>query len=166
MSTSLPNPAQTSPSLATRYKTIRDFTERIAQPLSPEDCMIQSMADTSPIRWHMAHTTWFFETFILASKPKYQVFDEQFNFLFNSYYNTVGDQFPRPQRGFISRPGLEETRNYRRHVDQHIVEFLESGDLPAELRYQIEVGLNHEQQHQELMLTDIKHALSSNRRHP
>ena len=162
MSTSLPNPAQTSPSLATRYKTIRDFTERIAQPLSPEDCMIQSMADTSPIRWHMAHTTWFFETFILASKPKYQVFDEQFNFLFNSYYNTVGDQFPRPQRGFISRPGLEETRNYRRHVDQHIVEFLESGDLPAELRYQIEVGLNHEQQHQELMLTDIKHALSSN----
>ena len=124
--------------------------------------MVQSMPDTSPTRWHMAHTTWFFETFILRSKPGYQVFDEQFNFLFNSYYNSVGDQFPRPQRGFISRPGLEETRNYRRHVDQQVVEFLETGELPDELRYPIEVGLNHEQQHQELMLTDIKHALSSN----
>lgn len=109
----------------------------------------------------MAHTTWFFETFILGSVPGYHVFDEQFGFLFNSYYNTVGDQFPRPQRGLISRPGLSEIEDYRRHVDEHMQELFNS-ELRDDVRYAIEIGLNHEQQHQELMLTDIKHVLSCN----
>jgi ergothioneine biosynthesis protein EgtB len=152
----------TQTTLAARYQAVRDFTERIAAPLSPEDCLVQSMPDTSPTRWHMAHTTWFFETFILGSQPGYNVFDEQFKFLFNSYYNSVGDQFPRPQRGLISRPGLEKIREYRRCVDQQMVELLDSDQLPASLRYPMEVGLHHEQQHQELMLTDIKHVLSCN----
>ena len=124
--------------------------------------MVQSMPDTSPARWHMAHTTWFFETFILGSQPDYTPFDDQFQFLFNSYYNSVGDQFPRPQRGLISRPGLEKIREYRRCVDQRMVELLDSDGLPESLRYSMEVGLHHEQQHQELMLTDIKHVLSCN----
>jgi ergothioneine biosynthesis protein EgtB len=110
----------------------------------------------------MAHTTWFFETFVLASFPKYQVFDERFKYLFNSYYNAVGDQFPRAQRGTISRPGLQETLEYRRHVDNAMGEFLESAQPEERLSATIEIGLNHEQQHQELMLTDIKHALSCN----
>jgi ergothioneine biosynthesis protein EgtB len=157
----MPSTLQTETSLAQRYQSVREFTHRIAAPLSPEDCMIQSMPDTSPTRWHMAHTTWFFETFILGSQSDYQVFDERFSFLFNSYYNTVGDQFPRPQRGLISRPGLAEIRDYRHHVDQEMEELLDS-DVSDDLRHAIEVGLNHEQQHQELMLTDIKHVLSCN----
>ncbi len=150
-----------SRTLLEKYQAIRDFSDRIAQPLSPEDCMVQSMPDTSPTRWHLAHTTWFFETFVLGACPGYQNFNQRFNYLFNSYYNTVGDQFPRPQRGLISRPGLAEIRDYRRHVDQQMVEFLQS-DVPQGLQDAIEVGLNHEQQHQELMLTDIKHVLSCN----
>ena len=149
-------------SLARRYRDVRAFTERIAQPLSPEDCMVQLMPDTSPTRWHMAHTTWFFETFILASKPGYTVYNEHFRVLFNSYYNAVGDQFPRPQRGFISRPGLAEIVDYRKYVDEQMDEFLSSGDLADEFRSAVEIGLHHEQQHQELMLTDIKHVLSCN----
>lgn len=152
----------TQPDLAARYQAVREFTERIAAPLSPEDCMVQSMPDTSPARWHMAHTTWFFETFILGSQTGYKVFDDQFKFLFNSYYNSVGDQFPRPQRGLISRPGLEKIRDYRRSVDRQMVELLDADQLPTSLRYSMEVGLHHEQQHQELMLTDIKHVLSCN----
>ncbi len=149
-------------SVAQRYQAIRKFTEQIAEPLSPEDCMVQSMPDTSPMRWHMAHTTWFFETFILRPRPEYTVFDEQFSYLFNSYYNKVGDQFPRPQRGLISRPGLERIKEYRGYVDKHVCELLLTEELSGEMEYAIEVGLNHEQQHQELMLTDIKHALSCN----
>ncbi len=147
--------------LAERFQTIREFSEQIAEPLSPEDCMVQSMPDTSPTRWHLAHTTWFFETFILNQQPDYVVFNRDFGFLFNSYYNTVGDQFPRPQRGLISRPSLNQIWDYRRHVDRAMIELLRV-ELPAEVRYAIEVGLNHEQQHHELMLTDIKHALSCN----
>ena len=128
--------------------------------------MAQSMPDASPTRWHLAHTTWFFETFILGSQTGYQVFDEQFNFLFNSYYNSVGEQFPRSQRGLISRPGLEQTWKYRRHVDRLVLDLLHSGKLPESLLYPLEVGLNHEQQHQELMLTDIKHLLSCNPLNP
>ena len=156
------SPPRTKPTLAERYRAVREFTEKIAAPLSPEDCMVQSMPDTSPARWHMAHTTWFFETFILGSQADYIPFDEQFQFLFNSYYNSVGDQFPRPQRGLISRPGLAKILEYRRSIDQQMVELLDSDQLPESLRYPMEVGLNHEQQHQELMLTDIKHVLSCN----
>lgn len=149
-------------SLAKRYRDVRNFTERVSQPLSAEDCMVQSMPDASPTRWHLAHTTWFFETFILALKPGYKSFNEHFKVLFNSYYNAVGDQFPRPQRGFISRPGLAEIFDYRRHVDERINEALDSDEISDELVSAIEIGLHHEQQHQELMLTDIKHALSCN----
>ena len=154
---------QTDPkALAERYQTIRSFTDQIVEPLSPEDCMVQSMEDVSPARWHLAHTSWFFETFLLPQKPGYQVFDPQFNYLFNSYYNQVGDQFPRPQRGFVSRPDLNTIKEYRKYIDQHMLEFLADRELDDEIAYVLEVGLNHEQQHQELMLTDIKHVFSCN----
>ncbi|GIX01036.1 MAG: ergothioneine biosynthesis protein EgtB [Pirellulaceae bacterium] len=148
--------------LLKRYRQVRDFSERIRQPLSPEDCMVQSMPDVSPTRWHLAHTTWFFEQFVLSRDPEYRVFDQAYGFLFNSYYNTVGKQFPRPQRGLISRPGLADILNYRRHVDSAIEQRLQSQEIPAELLPIIEIGLQHEQQHQELMLTDIKHVLACN----
>lgn len=148
--------------LCKRYQTVRDFTSKIASPLTAEDCMIQSMPDASPIRWHMAHTTWFFETFILSENPDYVDFDPQFRYLFNSYYNSVGDQYPRSQRGAISRPGYQQTLDYRRHVDEHMRDLLKSESLSLNALQAVEIGLNHEQQHQELMLTDIKHAFSLN----
>lgn len=149
-------------SLATAYFRTRDFTDRLTRPLSAEDCMVQSMDDASPTRWHLAHTTWFFETFILKEQFGYEVYDEQFGYLFNSYYNTIGEQFPRDRRGVVSRPGLEAIRDYRRHVDQAMRDAFEAeliSDTQAEL---VQVGIQHEQQHQELILTDIKHALSCN----
>jgi ergothioneine biosynthesis protein EgtB len=148
--------------LAGKYFRVRAFSDLIIAPLSPEDCMVQSMPDASPIRWHLGHTTWFFETFVLNKRRGYREFDSQFGYLFNSYYNAVGKQFPRPQRGVISRPGLEEIKSYRQHVDKHMMQLLERGDLSDELRETVDVGLNHEQQHQELILTDIKHVLSCN----
>ncbi len=120
------------------------------------------MPDASPTRWHLAHTTWFFETFVLRSLPGYEVVHPQFEHLFNSYYNSVGTQFPRPRRGLLSRPGLHEVRDYRRVVDQRLMEFLETGKADAEQLAVIELGLHHEQQHQELILTDIKHMLAQN----
>ncbi|MEM9413613.1 MAG: ergothioneine biosynthesis protein EgtB, partial [Planctomycetota bacterium] len=148
--------------LLASYRSVRQTTDRIVAPLSPEDCMVQSMEDASPTRWHMAHTTWFFETFVLKTLPEYKVLNPKFNFLFNSYYNSIGEQFPRPQRGLISRPGLKEVRGYRDHVDRHMTELLESGHVDDALERVIKVGLHHEQQHQELILTDIKHALACN----
>jgi ergothioneine biosynthesis protein EgtB len=124
--------------------------------------MVQSMADVSPTRWHIAHTTWFFETFLLKPSGGYREFDPQFNYLFNSYYNQVGKQFPRPQRGLISRPGLSEIKRYRQHVDCAMDSLFDGGDIDSERAAVIEIGLNHEQQHQELILTDIKHVLSCN----
>lgn len=164
MSTTTPDStaAKCSTSLIDRYRAVRSFTDRIAAPLSPEDCMIQSMEDASPARWHMAHTTWFFETFVLAADPAYRDYDPLFRTLFNSYYNAVGDQFPRPNRGMISRPGVDEVRQYRAHVDAAMEALLAERALPPDLEYVIEVGLHHEQQHQELMLTDLKHAFASN----
>lgn len=148
--------------IAEQYRKVRAFTDRIVEPLSPEDCMVQSMDDVSPMRWHIAHTTWFFETFVLKKYSDYADYDPQFNYLFNSYYNTIGKQFPRPQRGFISRPGLNEIKQYRAHVDDCMQRFLQSGNYDKNVLQTIEVGLHHEQQHQELMLTDIKHVLSCN----
>jgi len=147
-----------------RYRQVRTWSEALAQPLSPEDCMLQSMADASPTRWHLAHTTWFFETFILAEAVSdYEPYHPAFSYLFNSYYNTVGKQHPRPQRGLVSRPSLEEVYAYRRHVDQAIEKLLNRGTpLNAKLAATLETGLHHEQQHQELILTDIKHALWHN----
>ncbi len=124
--------------------------------------MVQSMADVSPTRWHLAHTTWFFETFLLAEEPSYQRFDDEFHFLFNSYYNTLGEQFPREHRGLISRPGLQRIMSYRKHVDDHMLERLQQHDFAQRHAQLIEVGMQHEQQHQELILTDIKHVLSCN----
>src|SRR5574339_446773 len=140
-----------------RYMLVRDTTTALTESLSAEDCAIQSMPDASPAKWHLAHTTWFFETFVLKPQVRgYREFDPAFGYLFNSYYNAIGERHPRPERGMLSRPSLEEVRSYRQHVDRAM---LEGKDLPLDL---IELGLHHEQQHQELILTDVKHLLSRN----
>jgi len=144
--------------LAARYDAVRRATERIAEPLSAEDCAAQSMPDASPIRWHLAHTSWFFETFVLArADAGYRRFDTRFDFLFNSYYNAIGERVARPMRGKMTRPDLGEVLEYRAHVDRAVARLLEREAPPA-----LELGLNHEQQHQELMLTDLKHLLALN----
>lgn len=159
--------AKASPGCDKPYLSIRQATQALAAPLSAEDCAIQSMPDASPVKWHLAHTTWFFETFVLEPyRPGYRCFDPAYRVLFNSYYNTVGDKHPRPERGMLSRPGLEEVLAYRRHVDEAMRAMLSGAQLaawPAGVASLIELGLHHEQQHQELILTDVKHLLS---RHP
>ena len=147
-------------SLARRYRAVRAQTAALASPLSAEDCQIQSMPDASPTKWHLAHTTWFFETFVLESlRPDHRAFDQRFRVLFNSYYNSVGVQPARATRGLVSRPGLDDVRAYRSHVDAAMAAMLDGGALDAEHARVVELGLQHEQQHQELILTDIKHAL-------
>ena len=149
--------ARSETSLAQRFAAVREATRALAAPLSAEDCAIQSMPDASPTKWHLAHTTWFFETFVLErAEPDYAPFDESYRYLFNSYYNAIGERHPRPERGMLSRPALDEVLAYRRHVDEAM---LAAKNLPADL---IELGLHHEQQHQELILTDLKHLLSRN----
>ncbi len=149
-------------SLLERFLRIRERSERIAAPLSAEDCAMQTMPDVSPTRWHLAHTTWFFETFLLKEQSEFNPFNSAFESLFNSYYNALGRPFPRDRRGQISRPNLDETMHYRGHVDHAIVSLLRSGRMNADQLRVLELGLHHEQQHQELMLTDIKHVLFSN----
>jgi ergothioneine biosynthesis protein EgtB len=151
-------------SLSLRYEAVRSASERLAAPLSAEDCGVQSMEDASPTKWHLAHTSWYFETFVLESAVAgYSAFDPHFRVLFNSYYNGVGEQYARPQRGLLSRPSLDEVLAYRRHVDRHMLDVLAKGpDLDAGLLDVIRIGLHHEQQHQELIVTDLKHALSLN----
>lgn len=151
-----------APDLLAQYTTTRALTEHLVETLSPEDCQVQSMTDVSPTRWHLAHTTWFFETFVLGAGGDHRLYDERYPALFNSYYNAVGPQFPRPERGFVTRPGLGEVLEYRAYVDRHMQALLASGDLEPERAAVIELGLNHEQQHQELILTDIKHVFSCN----
>ena len=150
---------------ASRYRDVRQLTEALCEPLEPEDYVVQSMPDASPTKWHLAHTSWFFETFVLTpSLPGYRPFNPQYGFLFNSYYNAVGDRLARPRRGILSRPPIAEIFAYRRHVDEHIARFLDrtnEADLQAVLPV-LELGLHHEQQHQELLLTDIKHAFGCN----
>jgi ergothioneine biosynthesis protein EgtB len=158
-------PANSTEHLASRYLAARQMTERLAQPLSAEDCQVQSMPDASPVKWHLAHTTWFFETFVLLpNAPGYDVFHPAFRYLFNSYYNAVGDRLPRPRRGLLTRPGLGEALAYRSAVDRCMESYLESAgeSLAPEVAAVIELGIQHEQQHQELILTDIKHALAQN----
>ncbi|QDT70338.1 Iron(II)-dependent oxidoreductase EgtB [Planctomycetes bacterium MalM25] len=153
--------------MPSNYQRVRRFSERLAETLTPEDSTLQSMPDASPAKWHLAHTTWFFETFLVGrfdrEQSGYQAVDPAYAVLFNSYYNTVGEQFPRAQRGLISRPTLGEALDYRKRVDE-AVERLEAQALfdEPEVRGILEVGLHHEQQHQELLLTDIRHALSQN----
>ncbi len=151
--------------MAARYTAVRAGSEHLAAPLSPEDQILQSMPDASPTKWHLAHTTWFFETFLLQKfSPQYTPFHPDFGFLFNSYYHTVGAMHARPRRGLLSRPSVEEVRAYRAHVDKAMRQLIDTvaGDQWADVSYLVTVGLNHEQQHQELLLTDIRHAFSMN----
>jgi ergothioneine biosynthesis protein EgtB len=144
-----------------RFRAVRADSRALAAPLSDADATVQSMPDASPAKWHLAHTTWFFETMLL--KPNvagYRVFDEAYNFLFNSYYETVGARHPRPKRGLITRPSLNEILAYRAHVDAAMEAFI--GDADQGVADLIELGLNHEQQHQELLLTDILHLFAEN----
>ncbi|NEX61683.1 ergothioneine biosynthesis protein EgtB [Noviherbaspirillum galbum] len=148
--------------LIARFQAVRQHTVSLAEPLSPEDCCVQSMPDASPVKWHLAHTTWFFETFILETEERhFRPFHAAFRVLFNSYYNGVGDKHPRPQRGMLTRPALGEVLAYRRNVDERITALLDARPDDA-LRALVETGLQHEQQHQELILTDVKHMLSHN----
>src|SRR6516225_8071221 len=149
------------------FMKVRNETERRAAPLSPEDQVVQSMPDASPAKWHRAHVTWFFEQFLLRPfAPFYRPFDERFAYLFNSYYVAAGPRHARPQRGLITRPGVAETTAYRAHVDAAVVELIETTPEPERVFQTVEVGLHHEQQHQELMLTDLLHAFAQNPTHP
>ena len=152
-----------------QYQSVRRFTEHLCEPLVTEDYVIQSMPDVSPTKWHLAHVSWFFETFLLfPAVPDYQSLHPQYAYLFNSYYNTLGERHCRPKRGLISRPTVKETYAYRRYVDEHVLELLEKLDERrlAEFAPIITLGLHHEQQHQELIVTDIKHVLSCNPLYP
>jgi ergothioneine biosynthesis protein EgtB len=147
------------------FRIVRDETERRAAPLTPEDQTIQSMPDASPAKWHRAHTTWFFEQFLLGPHaPGYRAFDPRFAYLFNSYYVAAGPRHERPKRGLITRPDAHEVADYRTYVDDAVIRLLETaGDRVLDAIIPIlEIGLNHEQQHQELMLTDILHAFGEN----
>lgn len=146
--------------LRARFEQIRARSLELSAPLNPEDQAIQSMPDASPTKWHLAHTTWFFETFVLSAAPQYEPFDPAYAYLFNSYYEAEGPRHPRAERGMLSRPCRNEIIAYRGHVDRAMTQFLEGcSDLSARL---IDLGLHHEQQHQELMLMDIKHLFSLN----
>jgi ergothioneine biosynthesis protein EgtB len=151
--------------LARRYAETRRRTEALAAPLSAEDQTVQSLPDVSTTKWHRAHTSWFFETFLLAPRLSgYRAFDPAYGYLFNSYYEAVGARHPRPQRGLVSRPGIAEIARYRAHVDRAMTELIATLDPAAwaEAAPLIELGINHEEQHQELILMDIKHVLSLN----
>ncbi len=154
--------ARVPETLGQRYRLVRMLTESLAEPLSPEDQTVQSMPDVSPTKWHRAHVSWFFETFILrGGLSGYRAFHPVYEYLFNSYYEGVGDRYPRPRRGVVSRPGVTEVAAYRSHVDEAMDRLL-AGALDAPTDALVELGLHHEQQHQELILMDIKHVLSCN----
>ncbi len=146
------------------FRHARATTLAMVEGLSPEDCQLQSMPDASPVKWHLAHVTWFFETFVLevALGDAYQPFDPAYRVLFNSYYVGVGQRHPRAERGMISRPSLPEVLDYRHAIDARVIELLETGGLDGALLDVVEIGLQHEQQHQELILTDLKHHLWMN----
>jgi ergothioneine biosynthesis protein EgtB len=149
--------------LSDRFCYVRGTTDRLAAPLTPEDQQLQSMPDASPTKWHRAHTTWFFETFVLGPHGVPRV-DDAYGYLYNSYYNAVGPRHPRPRRGMVSRPSAEEVGEFRRLVDERMLALFASLDEPAleAIRPVVELGLAHEEQHQELILTDILHAFSGN----
>lgn len=160
------NPSNTAcVQLLSRYQRVRQFTELLCQPLATEDYVIQSMPDVSPTRWHLAHTTWFFETFVLkAFSPNYQSPYHQYDYLFNSYYNAVGQQYARANRGLLSRPTVDQIKQYRHSIDQLVCELINDAKIADDIRFAqvLELGIQHEQQHQELMLTDIKHVFWCN----
>ncbi|HAF36799.1 MAG TPA: ergothioneine biosynthesis protein EgtB [Sphingobacterium sp.] len=145
------------------YLAIRAYSEEICQPLETEDYVVQPIGEVSPPKWHLGHTTWFFETFILLPHlPNYQPFDAEYNFVFNSYYETIGARVIRTDRGNLSRPSVADIYRYRKCVDKSMIEFLDGGFLTNDLLDIFVLGLNHEQQHQELLLTDIKYILGHN----
>jgi ergothioneine biosynthesis protein EgtB len=156
----------TDRSLVARFERVREASLWICAPLAPEDHVVQTMPDVSPAKWHLAHVTWFFEAFVLQEfLPGYRPFDERWHYLFNSYYETVGRMHPRPERGLLSRPTVAEVHAFRRHVDDAMGELLAADHderVIAEIERRVELGLQHEQQHQELLWMDLKHVLGSN----
>lgn len=145
------------------YQSVRQKTLSLTENLSAEDCCVQSMPDASPVKWHLGHTAWFFETFVLERwVANYQPFAASFRKIFNSYYQSVGDKHPRPERGLLTRPSLAEVLAYRAHVDAQMLLLLSRSEPEPELKKLIILGINHEQQHQELLLTDVKHLFSRN----
>ena len=148
-------------SLTQRFLDVRATTDLLASRLSAEDQTPQSMPDASPAKWHRAHTTWFFEEFILRPDPAYTEYDPSYRYLFNSYYEAVGPRHPRPQRGLVTRPGIADVARYREYVQDAVVRALEAGRLDEHAQTLVELGCNHEQQHQELLLMDIKHLFST-----
>ncbi|MDF1630428.1 MAG: ergothioneine biosynthesis protein EgtB [Alcanivoracaceae bacterium] len=158
-------PPDISQSLLQRFTSVRQRSVDYCAPLHPEDCNLQAMPETSPAKWHLAHTAWFFETFLLKPYLRdYQRFHDRFEYLFNSYYNGVGSQYPRARRGLLSRPALDEVLHYRLHVDQAMTTLLSQIDHPAreDIIRRTELGMHHEYQHQELFFTDIKYNLACN----
>jgi ergothioneine biosynthesis protein EgtB len=160
----------TKPDLLTRYRQIRQQSLDICAPLEPEDYVVQPTLDVSPPKWHLGHVTWFFENFILAEQIKdYQHFNKSLNYYFNSYYESQGPRILRSNRGNMTRPALEIVLEYRRHVDRQMEDWIRNFDtkaMPQELEQLLVIGLQHEQQHQELLLTDIKYILGTNPLHP
>ncbi|MEO1434000.1 MAG: ergothioneine biosynthesis protein EgtB [Bacteroidota bacterium] len=158
------NPAKpAAQALIEAYQKVRAQSEAICAPLQTEDYVVQPALDASPPKWHLGHTTWFFENFVLKSLlPDYQLFDERLNFLFNSYYESQGPRILRSNRGNMSRPSVETVYAYRKHVDETLMEVLANTPLSGDMAHVITVGLHHEQQHQELLLTDIKYILGHN----
>ena len=150
--------------LENRLLDTRHLSHELATPLSAEDMTVQAMEDASPTKWHLAHVTWFFETFILAKHlPTYRPFDDTFNYCFNSYYESQGPRQPRPKRGVLTRPSSERVLAYREHVDEGLTRLFANGVEPdSEIARLVEVGINHEQQHQELLLTDILALFAAN----
>ena len=151
--------------LLERFVATRRQTTALTDSLDAEDAMLQSAPFTSPVKWHLAHTTWFFDQFVLATQPGYRPFDSSFGQLFNSYYESLGKPYTRSQRGLLSRPSLATIHAYRRQIDEQVCRLLD-GPVAADHSYLVELGINHEQQHQELILTDIKHAFHLNPLHP
>ena len=155
-------PPPATQALATRYRDVRACSLALAAPLSAEDALLQSMPDASPAKWHLAHTTWFFEKFVLGADEAYEPVEARWDLLFNSYYNSVGPFHVRAQRGMLSRPTLAEVLAYRQEVDARLLEALDAGAIAESTLKVLELGTHHEQQHQELLLTDIKHAFWCN----
>ncbi|MCB0637175.1 MAG: ergothioneine biosynthesis protein EgtB [Lewinella sp.] len=153
-----------------RYQQVRRWSMQLCEPLAPEDFVVQPVVDVSPPKWHLGHTTWFFENFILKDHlPGYELFDERLNWFFNSYYESQGPRILRSNRGNMTRPSTEHVYAYRHHVDAHMEQWMQAyadDQMPAELAQLLEVGLQHEQQHQELLVTDLKYILGHNPLYP
>ena len=157
----IPEQQAAASSLSERYRLVRGTTLSLISELAPEDTVVQSMPDVSPTKWHLAHVTWFFERFVLEEAVKdYSRFDDDFHYLFNSYYYTAGQMHARPHRGLLSRPTLSQVLDYRSYVDTAMQHYLQTDAVTDDALHVITLGLNHEQQHQELLLTDIKHVFS------